>query len=299
MLRERDGDVVGDPLERRDETRGKEILPAVAELQVSERLPPAPQRDQRERFEFFPLAPVPDHQAADVPAFGQQCGYAVRPERPLAGVPRLGRVGLPRDGVRRRENLSVVGSWLRNIRPTLINDFRYTHGNRYNVVRAAGTGSGKNGELGIPGVDSDRFPRINVAGISSLGSSAQQRIQTPILTEQLVDTHHLGQGAARVEDRLEFRYSRNQDNNTPTTGGLFAFNERATANGVAALLLGYVNNAQLVSTDTLNSRSDYYGAFVQDDWKVSTVLTLNIGLRWDMDTPRSELTTARAVLTAR
>ena len=71
-------------------------------------------------------------------------------------------------------------------------------------------------------------------------------------------------------------------------GGLFAFAERATNNGVAALLLGYVNSAQLVSTGTLNSRSDYYGAFLQDDWKVSTKLTLNFGLRWDMDTPRSE-----------
>jgi len=186
------------------------------------------------------------------------------------------------------KNLSVVGSWLRNIRPTLINDLRYTHGNRYNVVRASGTGSGKNGELGIPGVDKDRFPRINVAGISALGSSGQQRIQTPILTEQLVDTLTWVKGRHQLKTGFEVRYSRNQDINTPSTGGQFAFAERATANSVAALLLGYVNNAALVSTDALNSRSDYYGTFVQDDWKVLSKLTLNFGLRWDMDTPRSE-----------
>jgi outer membrane receptor protein involved in Fe transport len=186
------------------------------------------------------------------------------------------------------KNLALVGAWVSNIRPTLINELRYTHGNRYNAVKAAGVGSGENGKLSIGGVDPDRFPRINVAGLSSLGSSAQQRNQTPILTEQAIETMTWVKGRHQLKFGGEYRYSRNQDINTPTTGGLFAFNERATANGLAALLLGYVNNATLTSTDPLNSRSDYYGAFVQDNWKVSSRLTLNLGLRWDMDSPRFE-----------
>ena len=187
------------------------------------------------------------------------------------------------------KNLSVVGSWIRNLRPTLINDLRYTHGNRYNLVRAAGTGSGKNGEIGIKGVDPERFARVTVAGLSTLGSTAsQQRIQTPILTEQIIDTLTWVKGRHQLKTGFEFRYSLNQDKNTPTTGGLFAFSERATANALAALLLGWVNSAQLTATDPLNTRSDFYGAFLQDDWKISSKLTLNVGLRWDLDTPRWE-----------
>ena len=185
-------------------------------------------------------------------------------------------------------NLSIVGSWIRNIRPTLINDLRYTHGNRYNLLRAAGTGSGKNGELGIKGVDPDRFARVTVAGHTTLGSTAaQERIQTPILTEQIIDTLTWVKGRHQLKTGFEFRYSMNKDVNTPTLGGVFAFGERAT-NAMAALLLGYVNNAQLAATDALRTRSDYYGAFIQDDWKVTSKLTFNIGLRWDLDTPRWE-----------
>ena len=105
--------------------------------------------------------------------------------------------------IQNNSNLSIVGSWVGNIRPTLINDLRYTHGNRYNLQRAAGTGSGKNGELGIKGVDPDRFPRVTVAGLTTLGSTAaQERIQTPILTEQIDRYADVGEGAAPVENGL-------------------------------------------------------------------------------------------------
>jgi hypothetical protein len=81
--------------------------------------------------------------------------------------------------IQNNSNLSIVGSWIRNLRPTLINDLRYTHGNRYNLQRAAGTGSGKNGELHIKGVDPARFPRVTVAGHTPpLGSTATRAIQT-------------------------------------------------------------------------------------------------------------------------
>ena len=187
------------------------------------------------------------------------------------------------------KNLSIVGSWITNIRPALINDFRFSYGNRYNLVEAAGTTSGKNKEFGIKGVDQERFARITVTGYSTLGiATAQKRIQTPILTQQIVDTLTWVKGRHQIKTGFEFRYSRNQDVNTPTGGGVFAFGNRATGEGLAAFLLGHVNGGSIQTVDTLNTRSDYYGAFLQDDWKATSRLTLNIGLRWDMDTPRWE-----------
>ena len=39
---------------------------------------------------------------------------------------------------------------------------------------------------------------------------------------------------------------------------------------------------------TASDGSNYVAAYVQDDWRVKPSLTLNLGLRWDLDTPRTE-----------
>jgi len=69
----------------------------------------------------------------------------------------------------------------------------------------------------------------------------------------------------------------------------FAPNNTSTGDPFASFLLGLPNQEQL--SDTLaNPRlsSNYYAAYVQDDFKLRRDLTLNLGLRYDVDTPRHE-----------
>jgi hypothetical protein len=103
-----------------------------------------------------------------------------------------------------------------------------------------------------------------------------------------VDNLTLIRGNHTIKTGLEFRYSLNKDEFSQTGGGTFTFNDRATRSGVATFLLGHVTGAGLNRPDLLEARTDYYGAYVQDDWKVSRNLTLNLGLRWEVDTPRWE-----------
>lgn len=71
---------------------------------------------------------------------------------------------------------------------------------------------------------------------------------------------------------------------SPNTG---SFN--GTADQIAGLILGSVNN---YSANTRQSnayyRWKYTAMYLQDDWKIKSKLTLNIGLRWDVETPRTE-----------
>ncbi len=193
-----------------------------------------------------------------------------------------------RGGPRDHRIHNVVATWIHSFSATFLNEFRYNYATRRFINRSLGTDSKKNGELGIKGVSADDFAQMVPTGQSNLGTTPVERIQDPILTHQWVNNLTVIRGNHSVKFGGEWRYSGNKDVFRQTTNGTFSFSDRATGSGMASLLLGHVTGAGFNQTDTLVARTDYFGMFVQDDWKVSKNLTLNIGLRWELDTPRWE-----------
>jgi hypothetical protein len=134
------------------------------------------------------------------------------------------------------------------------------------------------------------MPRVNVVGLAPLGAGQHERLQRPILTNQFMNSVSWFRGRHAVKFGVDVRLSKNVDDFNSSRYGTVSFNDVATGRGfaLAALLLGHVQSASVVDSDEIEARTEYYGLYVQDDWKITPRLTLNLGVRWDLDTPRWE-----------
>ncbi len=185
------------------------------------------------------------------------------------------------------------GSWTRVVSASLINEFRFTYANRINHAFEKGLGGNWPSKMGIKGVPDDAFPQINVSSVTALGNASQERQQLPIQQYQFVNNLSWVRGRHALKLGAELRPSLNFEINRPTVSGAFTFNtlstgqpgSAATGIGLASMLLGFPTSFAARETDPLNRHSWYIAGFAQDDWTVIPSLTLNLGVRWETDTP--------------
>jgi hypothetical protein len=183
-------------------------------------------------------------------------------------------------------------TWTRNFSPTLINELSLTLSRRQTLSISAGANTDIDAQIGLKGANQSFFPGVALSGYSSLGQTGgngQERLQTPVEAHALVDKVTRIVGNHQIKFGAEYRYGKDGEIYDPTAGGSLSFSNLATGSSIASLLLGYVNQGSVLQSYPLHSRLDTYGAYVQDDWKVAPRFTLNLGLRYDIDTPRWEI----------
>jgi hypothetical protein len=189
------------------------------------------------------------------------------------------------------------GTWTHNFSPTLINELSLTLSRRQTLSISAGANTTIVPQIGLTGANQSFFPGVALNGFSSLGqtgangtqSNGQLRLQTPVEAHALKDSITKIIGNHQIKAGVEYRYGKDGEVFNLTAGGSLAFTNQATGSSVASLLLGWVNSASVLQAYPLHSRLDTYGGYVQDDWRVTPKLTLNLGLRYDVDTPRWEI----------
>jgi hypothetical protein len=176
----------------------------------------------------------------------------------------------------------------------LVNDFRVGFVQEHNYTIAS---SSPSPELGIKNVLLYDFPQINVqnAGLIPLGSSASNgdRDRSYVFSEALdfVQGRHNLKIGGDYRRQMWDNYNPGKLSGSYTFSGAFT-NMPGTQNtgaGLADLLLGFPASTSININDyTYRWNINSSGVYVQDDFKVSPKLTLNLGARWEYNGPYSE-----------
>jgi hypothetical protein len=193
------------------------------------------------------------------------------------------------------------GTWTHTFSPTLLNEARATFTFRQALAISHGVNSAAATNLALPGTDPIFFPGVTVTGLASIGVTAtgttassvtqQRRLQTPILSNEYTDNLSWQLGNHQFKFGADYRTSADGDLYSPSGGGFFTFTPQGASTNTAAgslanLLLGVVDSASRLETEALYSLAWSWGLYAQDDWHVNNKLTLNFGMRYDLDSPR-------------
>ncbi len=87
----------------------------------------------------------------------------------------------------------------------------------------------------------------------------------------------------------DFRYYQLNARNECGPNGYFQFSGNETGTDVSDYFVGAPGGFVQCSVQLLDNRTRYFGLFGQDSWKARPNLTVNLGLRWDVARPWSDV----------
>ena len=195
--------------------------------------------------------------------------------------------------------------------PSMTMDIRVSDSS---FVRAQGpNAAGKSfllGSVGFPAylqnalaVSQREFPTVTIGGFTTLGGRAPLYKNTE--TRSAGATLYKIKGAHQIKFGGEFRFNpENRTGVSPTNSSTpLSFNTTTAytvgplsnapaapiGQALASFLYGIVGGSITVPSTADFAESDkYFGGFIQDDWKVTRKLNVNIGLRYEVQTALTE-----------
>lgn len=241
-----------------------------------------------------------DHKFSEANSFFASYQFMQRenfePSNPLCGDRVIPGFGCTEP--ERTQHIAIVDTHV--FSPRFLNEFRIGYNrirtNRFhedmrlgNMVQKLGLPQGGPDGLAGPEFFNTGLPQVRVSGFATIGGPTNlpqgRRTNTYHIADSVTYTggdHTLKAGA----DVKRFIFN---SFFTQFGRGDFLFNGQFTGHAFADFLLGLLRSTSRAPGEPFsNTYTTQAGFYVQDDWKVSPKLTLNIGLRYELNFPELE-----------
>ena len=201
------------------------------------------------------------------------------------------------------QGLTFAWNWI--IRPTLVNEVRAGFNSTDTATEMAGTTAQYLTEVGlsVPQVDTQpEVPNTTIVGFMPTGGAEPSKQRSNII--QILDNITWTHGQHTYKFGGDFRRMTDHDDNVfgNYVSGQYAFDSSSdigqaidgydsAGNSVSApfaqFLLGYPDYtaAAVVKAPAMNGLGYAWSFYGQDDWKITSRLTLNYGLRYELHPP--------------
>lgn len=190
---------------------------------------------------------------------------------------------------------SVVVSDTHTFSPTLVNELKLGFNRTFSTSTDYNYGADVLSELGIQGIQNPgNDPGIRSMPLFSFGgaipvaqTTGTNRGYTAQNTYQVIDNVSWFRGRHTLKAGVDIRRLQvNQDRSPLSVRGQYTFDDRLTGLAYANFLLGWPSTAARgIARPAAYPRSTYTGFYIQDDFKLHSRITLNLGVRYEYQTP--------------
>ena len=197
------------------------------------------------------------------------------------------------------------------ISPRWLNEFRFGWSSIKFLMTPIDYGLNPAQAVGLPGINLNQvtsaMTQLAFQNIRNLGANGNQPLITNQNDFQIFDNVTWSKGRHTLKMGGSLTLRSREILNADTIVGNFSFNNNMTSNcagqgpgctvnsgtgfDVASFMLGLVNakNRNMFDAGTYTENRPEIATYVQDDFRVSQKLTLNLGVRWDVYPPWVEI----------
>jgi len=238
-----------------------------------------------------------------------------RPTTPLSDGSGNITSGVIGGTVTRADSIAAEHSW--NLKPTSVNQIRFGHTRRKFDRSSLRTGRPAGEVSLIPNIPlssfSDALPIYDVVGLQQLGPPASGNASFTTSVTQLIDAFSWVRGKHSLKFGTDTRWQHLDVLQPPSPAGQFQFTNiftsglnaagtpvANTGNSFASFLLGQVGRFSIdAQPEVLKPRATITELFVQDDWRMTRRLSLNLGVRYTLNFPSTVIDNRGAVFNLR